>query len=319
MKKKLLNYLMHHARQPISSATLIKHFPEKLSLLLEELSEDHSLEITQDTVIYYPEPPLSIPNLTNQLQNKWPMITIDHQAILSSTNTVLKQMIQSKEITSEHPYLLIADKQTNGRGRLGRQFVSDIYNGLYLSLYIPFNVSSHELPAFTLIAAAALTQTIEKLTGFEIGIKWVNDLYFNQKKIAGILTETTLDLETNQINGIIIGTGVNLSAFPEQIPVDLQHKMGALFEPGHESITREELITNYLNHLSSLLNDPSKAYYPIYCKHSFVLGKEISFQKNGKTITGQAVKIMEDGRLLVTLPDLSTITLLAGEISLQSY
>ncbi|WP_168177317.1 biotin--[acetyl-CoA-carboxylase] ligase [Vagococcus zengguangii] len=319
MKENLLNYLMKHARQIISKQQLLTLFPENFEQSFADIQRDYYLKESESSVIFYPEVPLSVARITEQLLGAWPTLTVTWHASLSSTNTVMKEQIQTGVLSNNEPHLLITDAQTAGRGRLGRSFISDSYNGLYMSLFIPFKLTTGDLPPFTLIAAAALTQALKSLDNFDIKIKWVNDLYLNRKKVAGILTETTTDYETNQINGVIVGTGINISAFPEQIPTELRDKMGTLFEPGKETITREQLINAYLTQFSLLLNDKTKQYYPIYCDHSLILGKDISFHKDGQTITGQAVKIFEDGRLLVTLPDLSTITLLAGEISLQSY
>ena len=320
MKPSLLDYLMRHARTTLDFQLLAEQ-DTQLPLLpqLHDLSKDYSLEIKGETVIFHPDAPLSKTRLKTELSSYWPTISTQSWAILPSTNTFLKEQLSRKELKPQHVHLVVADKQTQGRGRLGRSFVSSIYNGLYLSVYLPFEMKDGQFPPFTLIAAAALTQAIESLTSFAIVIKWVNDLYYKQKKIAGILTETTLDTETNQINGVIIGVGLNLSCFPDEIPLELKEKMGSLFKPGEERFSRHQLITTFLHFFHELLTDDTQRYYSIYREHSIVLGKRVSFLDKGQLTTGIATDISPDGALTIQLEDQSQITLMAGEISLLSY
>ena len=119
----------------------------------------------------------------------------------------------------------------------------------------------------------AVSQAIEQLTGLNTQIKWVNDIYIEGKKVCGILTEAMSDFETQRINHVIIGIGLNFCIDPSQIPVELQSKIRALYEKDPD-ITRNELIQliwqNFFDLIAAL---PRQDYLKIYREKSYVLGK----------------------------------------------
>ena len=101
--------------------------------------------------------------------------------------------------------MVLASQQTAGRGRLGRRFESPAGKGVYLSLVLRPSLPMTEAQAVTVSAAVAVCRAVKKLCGLELGIKWVNDLYYNGKKVCGILTEAGADLESGQLEWLVVG------------------------------------------------------------------------------------------------------------------
>ena len=155
---------------------------------------------------------------------------------------------------------------------------------------------------------------MEELTGREIKIKWVNDLYLDGKKISGILTEAVSDFETGVTQTLIIGIGINLKS--EGLPEELRDIAGAIDD---EKITRCELIGRVAGAILDIVADlKDKSYIEEYKARSMVLGREVTFSGGGfEAETGRAIDIDGDGGLVVRLPDGTEKTLRSGEITLR--
>ena len=147
----------------------------------------------------------------------------------------------------------------------------------------------------------------------DIDIKWVNDIYYKNKKIAGILTEATTSIENGQVTDVIIGVGFNFSikAFPE----DLKDKAGSLFDK-KPPISRNELIAEIWKCFYE--SDPEELIY-LYKQRSLVLGREVCFSQNNTDYKGLAKDVSDSGQLLVQLDNGQEIWLNSGEVSLSSW
>lgn len=134
---------------------------------------------------------------------------------VDSTNTRIK-----REYAAERPdgFTLIAHRQTAGRGRLGRSFASPDSDGLYLSVLLRPDLPVERLNFITIAAAAAVCRAIEETAGFTPGIKWVNDILKDGRKLCGILTEASIEGETGAVAYAVLGIGVNLRFDPEAHP-----------------------------------------------------------------------------------------------------
>ena len=120
-----------------------------------------------------------------------------------------------------HGSLVLAGEQTEGRGRRGRTFVSPAGKGVYFSLILRPEVGTAASLAVTGSAAVAVYRAVQKLCGIELSIKWVNDLYYKGKKVCGILTEATTDLESGHTEWLVVGIGLNLTASPADFGAEL--------------------------------------------------------------------------------------------------
>ena len=135
--------------------------------------------------------------------------------------------------------LYLATSQSAGRGRFSRVFFCPSQGGFYMSLHLKPNLPFDQIPSYTILTAGAIYKAIKNLTLMDIDIKWVNDIYYKNKKIAGILTEATTSIENGQVTDVIIGVGFNFSI--KDFPEDLKDKAGSLFDKKPQ-ISRNELI-----------------------------------------------------------------------------
>ena len=249
---------------------------------------------------------LILPDLIQENTN----LTIRYKPETKSTQTDAKEGI---EAGNKGNTLYLSTCQTAGRGRFQRPYYSPSQGGIYMSLHIQPNLPYEKLPSYTLLVAAAVYKAIKNLTMIEVDIKWVNDIYLKNKKIAGILTEAMTSVETGLVTDIIIGLGINFSI--EDFPEYLKEKAGSLFmQPA--PISRNDLISEIWNCFYN--TDPDELLY-IYKERSIVLGKEVTFQLDGKLNKGLAKEISESGQLQVELEDKHTIWLNSGEISLTNW
>ena len=248
---------------------------------------------------------LILPDLIQENTN----LTIRYKPETKSTQTDAKEGI---EAGIQGNTLYLSTCQTAGRGRFQRPYYSPSQGGIYMSLHIQPNLPYEKLPSYTLLVAAAVYKAIKSLTMIEVDIKWVNDIYFKNKKIAGILTEAMTSVETGLVTDVIIGLGINFSI--ADFPDDLKEKAGSLFT-APAPISRNELISEIWN---CFYNTDSDELLYIYKERSIVLGKEVTFQLDGKLKKGLAKEISESGQLQVEFEDKHTIWLNSGEISLTN-
>ena len=249
---------------------------------------------------------LILPDLIQENTN----LTIRYKPETKSTQTDAKEGI---EAGNKGNTLYLSTCQTAGRGRFQRPYYSPSQGGIYMSLHIQPNLPYEKLPSYTLLVAAAVYKAIKNLTMIEVDIKWVNDIYFKNKKIAGILTEAMTSVETGLVTDVIIGLGINFSI--EDFPDDLKEKAGSLFMPP-APITRNELISEIWRCFYQTA--PEELLY-LYKEHSLVLGREVSFIQEQTEKKGIAKDISDKGQLLIQLDDQTEIWLHSGEISLTSW
>ena len=231
---------------------------------------------------------------------------------IPSTNTYLKESDGKKNNT-----LVFAKKQTKGRGRLGRSFFSEDPGGLYFSLLKKEDLLQYN-PAFATIACAlAVRDALSEVSGLSLSIKWVNDIYHEGKKLAGILTEGTLEMETGTLSSLILGMGINVNTM--EFPEDLQDIATSLYlETGHTYV-RQEVAKSLLSHLEKnlvLTKENPVALVKEYKKHMLYLGEEISFLYQQLPRTGILKDLTPEGHLLVESEG-AFLTLHSGEISIR--
>ena len=150
-------------------------------------------------------------------QNK--NLTIKVYKTIGSTNQVAKKMAIDGEAQGT---VIISEEQTQGRGRMGRSFFSPAKSGIYMSLILRPNVYAHEAVLVTTAASVGVCRAIEKVTDKNPQIKWVNDIFLDDKKICGILTEAVTNFETGLVECVIIGIGLNFRLPEENFPAGIK-------------------------------------------------------------------------------------------------
>ena len=209
--------------------------------------------------------------------------------------------------------LYIADKQTAGRGRLGRSFYSPAETGLYMSLVYKVDMTAIENPMLiTLKAAMAVNLALEKLTGLSFGVKWVNDIYLKNRKICGILAEGIVDKNTGMPSHVVVGIGVNVNTV--SFPDDIKNKAGSLNKNFDRNIIAAEII-NQLMPLYENMEDMS--FLEEYRKKSIVIGKKVEFEQEGNTIYGIATGIADNGGLIVKTKEDMVYTISSGIVEMS--
>jgi len=144
---------------------------------------------------------------------------------VTSTNTLVRQRAAEGE---REGLAVIASAQTEGRGRKGRSFFSPDGTGIYMSLLLRPQVAPDMALRVTTIAAVSVCQAIERLTDRKSGIKWVNDVYMDNRKVCGILTETALSAAGGRLDYVVLGIGVNALEPPGGFPEDIVNIAGSV-------------------------------------------------------------------------------------------
>ena len=212
------------------------------------------------------------------------------------------------------PALYLASNQGAAKGRFERHFYTSPNGGIYMSIHLKPNCHYSELPPYTMMVAASIVKAIQRLTDIDTDIKWVNDIYLNNKKMAGVLTEAISSIESGRITDVIIGVGLNFSI--SGFPKELATKATSLFQNEHPTITRNQLISEIWR---LFLTIPTTDLVKVYKEKSLVLDKQVTFEQAGKTYTGVAKEIGDKGQLLVLTDDGQEKWLSAGEVSLTSW
>lgn len=224
-----------------------------------------------------------------------------------STNTQARRLIDGGE---REAFLVVADRQTAGRGRQGKTFYSPAFTGIYMTLVIHPNTHFQNAVTSTTAAAVAVCRAIERLTDVKPQIKWVNDVYCGNNKVCGILTEAVSDFELGIVTSIAVGIGINIKTqdFPDGV-----ENAGAL----NANVKRAELIGAVADELLDIIFGDYSDFIEYYRSHSMIIGKNINYIENGKVTPATAVAIDETGGLVVKTSTGEEKTLKSGEISIR--
>lgn len=233
------------------------------------------------------------------------------KAETASTSTDAREAVKNG-IT--RPLVVLADRQTGGRGRQGKVFHSP-EGGLYMTLALPCGLPLSETIGVTSCAAVGVARAIEKISGADCGIKWVNDIYLGERKLCGILVESVNNYEKMVSETLLIGIGVNLVNTPEV--TDSSVRAISLAEAGY-TCSRDGLCAAIVREMLEIRDKhfDFSAYIGEYRRRSVVLGREVSFTRNGVTRTGTAVTVSENGALVVDCGG-EAVSLDSGEIHLR--
>ena len=238
---------------------------------------------------------------------------------LPSTNATLKEDARAGE---KEGLVRIALSQTHGTGRLGRSFYSPRGAGLYMSFLLRPEISSADARYLTPCAAVAVSRALETVSGKPNGIKWVNDIYMEDKKVSGILTEAGISLDGTKLSWAVVGIGVDLYPPDEGFPAELRDLVGTVFEKKPVSDPRPVLAAKILSEFLFLWNDKTRAWMREYREKSVLDGKRVLVRHAGSNETEEipatALEILWDGSLLVRYDDGQEETLSSGEVARPS-
>ncbi|MGL5125640.1 MAG: biotin--[acetyl-CoA-carboxylase] ligase [Fusobacteriaceae bacterium] len=231
---------------------------------------------------------------------------------LDSTNNQAKKMAIEGASSGT---LILAEEQTNGRGRRGREFYSPANSGIYMSLILKPNFSMEEIPLITTGACVAVCRAIEKLFQVSPKIKWINDIYLDDKKVCGILTEGVTNFESGSIESVILGIGINFNTM--DFPGELKKKAGSILNEKTQRVSRNDLVSEIVLEIFKVLEEiPERKYLAEYKERSWVLGSYVEVLSSNRNYTAKALDISEDGALIV-IDEFGKLEYLnSGEISI---
>ncbi|MBM7692620.1 BirA family biotin operon repressor/biotin-[acetyl-CoA-carboxylase] ligase [Peribacillus deserti] len=222
---------------------------------------------------------------------------ISYHESLPSTQKIAHKLADSG---AEEGTLVIADEQTEGKGRLLRTWHS-AKTGIWMSLVLRPKIPMHQAPQLTLLAAVAIVQAIEDTTSLLPAIKWPNDILINGKKVTGILTE--MQAEADRIHSVIIGIGINVNQGLEDFPDEIKETATSLSIEEGQPISRTSIIQSFLKHFEILYNlflkEGFKPIKLLWESYAVSLGKEIKASTLTGVLYGKAIGITEDGVLLL--------------------
>ncbi len=227
---------------------------------------------------------------------------------VDSTNTYLKELALKG---AEEGTVVVASHQTNGRGRMGRSFFSPEATGLYMSILLKPQIAAEEAVKVTAAVAVAVSKAIDKVTGRNTKIKWVNDIYLEGLKVCGILTEAGFSGNSKSLDYVIVGIGINILPPENGFPNDIKYKAGTICENATPGI-KEELLNTILLYLKDTDN-----FQEEYKARSCVIGKQVTVIQGNNSYPAKVLDIAPDCSLKILLGNHTVKYLSSGEISLQ--
>lgn len=236
---------------------------------------------------------------------------------VGSTNTLAKELAAAGAPSGT---VLIADRQTGGRGRLGRSFLSPGGVGIYLSAIIRPDCAPQRLMHLTCAVAAAMCDAVETAFGFRPGIKWTNDLVVGSRKLGGILTELSLNPRTGLVDWAVLGIGINCrqaeADFDESIRSMACSARMITGQDSDRNLLAAEIVRS-LERMDRELLTEKDTILKRYRAGCITLGQQISILRGDDVSHGTALDLDEEGALIVRLDSGEIQTVNSGEVSIR--
>lgn len=266
----------------------------------------------------------SVPDrlLPDEIRDKLTTIILGQQQIyyfteIDSTNNEAKKQAN---LGCPEGSIVLAESQNTGRGRISRSWFSPAGKGIWLSVVLRPPFHPYDAPKCTLLAAVAVTKAIRKVTNVECGIKWPNDILYQGKKLVGILTEMSAEIDA--INHVVIGMGINVNIDKQEFPEELAMIATSLLIATGRYVPRLPLLHAILGELEFEYNKAVQKGFPQmldeWRRLSVTLGQSVDVFGGSRQYSGVAVDIDLDGALLVkTNSGLEKV--IAGDVSIRSH
>jgi BirA family biotin operon repressor/biotin-[acetyl-CoA-carboxylase] ligase len=238
-------------------------------------------------------------------------------AFFTETDSTNLRARESGEAGAAEGTVVIADRQTAGKGRMGRRWESPPGVNLYTSVLLRPPVLPSDAPQLTFLSAVAVARAVEETSGLAPTVKWPNDVLLAGKKVAGLLNE--MDAETEGIHYVILGIGVNLNMRADQFPAELRYPATSLALETGRAVSRAAFARSLYRHLDALYDlylrqgfAPIRAAWEELCD---LVGREVEVDQTRRMLRGRVAGLAADGALLVRLEDGSVERVLAGDVS----
>lgn len=259
---------------------------------------------------------LTYGEIVDGLNTKFIGRKIIHFNDIDSTNSKAKELAS---LGAEDGTVIIAEEQTMGKGRLGRNFISPWGKGIWMSIILKPDISPLNVSMVTQIAAAAINEALKEMQ-IETLIKWPNDILLNKKKLCGILTEMSAEL--TKVNFIVMGIGINVNVEEDDFTEEVKETATSIKIETGKSVDRKEIVSRILNNFEELYEDfvereDIERTIDICRENSILMGREIRVIKRGVSINAKVLDIDNKGQLVVQYEDGKVENLISGEISIR--
>lgn len=241
--------------------------------------------------------------------------TVITHAEVDSTNAVARQLA---ETGADEGTVIIADRQSAGRGRLGRCWESPPGVNLYCSIILRPKIPIQQAPQLTFLSAVAVAETLNEICAIDAEVKWPNDILVDGAKISGLLNE--MNAETEQVHFVVLGIGINLNMLTEQFPPELNYRVTSAFLETGKQVDRLLFLRTLLHKIDTYYCEllelgffPIRRRWEALCN---IMNREIEVDGGGAVICGTVVGLDADGALRVQLNDGSVQRILAGDVRL---
>lgn len=320
MKTEILKFL-RESNDYISGQQLCEHFQVSRTAVwkvINQLKEEgYQIEAVRNRGYHIVDCPdiLSREELESQMETAWAGKCVVYFDETDSTNNRIRNLAEEG---AAHGTLAVADRQTAGKGRRGRSWESPKGKNIYMSILLRPDMEPSKAPQLTLVMAMSVAQAIREHEQMDVQIKWPNDIVLNKKKICGILTE--MSTEIDYIDHVVIGIGINVN--DEFIPEELQEKATSMKLEAKRSIQRSSLIATIMKHFEvnyekfmekldlSFMQEDYNAILVNFGKEVTVIGADAQWNATAKGITST-------GELLVEKADGSIEEIYSGEVSVR--
>ena len=322
-KEKILNILLDNKGDYVSGEDIANSLQISRNAVWKSISKlkEEGISIISSKKLGYMLPSdldiLSKEEISNALIDELKGTEIHLLNTVDSTNDYAKML--AKQDAPEYT-LVVADTQTHGKGRMGRAFSSPSGTGIYMSFILRPKTSLETAQLITSCVAVAISKAIDTLCNCSSKIKWVNDIFLNDKKISGTLTEGAINFENGSFEYAIVGIGINVRSVKNIFDGELSSIATSIEDETGLKISRSRLIAEVFNNVYLQLQSiDEKSFIKEYKKRSLIVGKDVIVSENGQEVFAKAIGIDKTAGLIVQFEDGSTKVLNSGEARIRKY
>ena len=322
MRKKILELLRKSGERPLSGEEISRQLEVSRTAIWKHIqtlkNEGYDIESVPKKGYILKESPnrLFPQEILSRLQTRWLGHNICYRDSIDSTNTLAKGLANEG---CPNGLVVVAEEQGAGKGRLSRGWISPYAKGIWFSVVLKPPFLPQEASKCTLLAAVAVVKAVMRIACVHAAIKWPNDILLMGRKLVGILTE--MNAEFGHINYVVIGTGINTNATPDDYPEDVKDIAVSVADAATEQFTRVDLLCDILKNMEDLYEKALlDGFAPIleeWRKYSCTLGQEVKVMAPDCTYFGKAEDIDEDGLLIVRKVDGTLEKVMAGDVSIR--
>lgn len=319
MREKILKVILDNEKEFISGEELSKKLGISRTAIWKHIrilrSQGYNIESVNKKgyrLVDEPTDLLNPQNIYRNLKTKFIGKNVLHFETIDSTNDYAKKIGNELRDGS----VIISEEQTKGKGRLGRVWESKAGEGIWMSIILKPNIIPNKAPFITLIAGASIVKALNIL-GVDAKIKWPNDITINNKKLSGILTELSAEIE--RVNYIVVGIGMNVK--DTDFEEELQDKATSLYKENY-NVSRIDIVKEILCQFEKLYldyieKDDKKEVLDICRQYSAIINKEIYVIKNDQKELVDCIGINEEGNLIIKNKDGKLEEIMSGEVSIR--